>query len=416
MDELHSFALDFFREEGALIERPAFGIADILLPDALAAQLGIAPFLRLAVDEEAAAQDDARRLAFGDPLVERMIALARTRGQVAQWFVNNVRLEKHDLESLIQREATFANAWLTLDPSATAAPLAHHYVRFNFKVILLSDEKEEQIASVLMDAQRGTPAWEFEKLENSGNVMLEPTQRFRDISEAPLLWRNQTSEVLQVFNADALAQLQQRAADALEEKLGALLVPLRQRTAHRLELDLARLNEFFDETEKDYERRLARTAGDARRVSLESKLVAARAQREAKLADVREKYRLRVVLELINLALIVQPKIHLEVRVENRYAAAPITFVYDPLLHQLETPLCAVCKRAHTPLHLCANGHLVGEECIRKCGVCKREYCKMCDQDFAMCAVCSRVLCIKSQVRCAVCGKITCDEHRAHAH
>lgn len=411
MDELHDFALNLFRDAGALIERPAFGIADVLLPDVLAAQLGCTAYLRLALEESAAQEDGAVHLRYGDPLVERLIELARTRGQVAQWFINAVRLEKRDLVSLVQREATFANAWLTLEPSATPCPMAHQYVRFNFKMILLSDEKEEQIAAVLMDAQRGEPAWEFEELEKNGRVMLEPERRFRELADAPLAWRSPGA-----LDADALTQLQERAAHALETKLAAQLDPLRERTARRLELDLARLDEFFDETEKDLQRRIAHAADEARRESLESKLAITRAERAAKLADVREKYRLRIVLELINVGVIVQPKIHLAARAENRYATAPVTFVYDPLQHRLEMPLCAACARVHAPLHLCANGHLVGESCISKCSACKREYCRLCERDLGACAVCGRVLCVKSQIRCAECGRITCDEHRAHAH
>ena len=146
------------------------------------------------------------------------------------------------------------------------------------------------------------------------------------------------------------------------------------------------------------------------------KLAFAHAERERKLADVEAKYRLRIHLELINTVLISQPKITLRVRVENRYASVEPTFVWDPLLHRVEPPLCQVCGRPSPRVYLCANGHLADEECILHCAFCKRVFCTLCKDDVGVCAVCGKPLCVHSQIRCPVCGQVTCQEHVGQCH
>ncbi len=176
-----------------------------------------------------------------------------------------------------------------------------------------------------------------------------------------------------------------------------------------MELDLARLHMFYNDTETDLRRRLARTEDDGRQQSLREKLAFAEADREHKLADAQAKYRLRLVLNLINVALISQPKLALTVCIENRYASIQRDCIWDPLLHQVEPMLCDVCQSLGYHMHLCINGHLV-------CSACKRESCILCKDGFGACAVCSRPLCVHSQIRCRVCGQVTCREHEGQCH
>lgn len=410
-NDLEDFILDFCNAQDALVERPAFGLIDVLLPEETATRLNVDPFLRLASDEEiAAAHPDALHLTYGHPLVEQMIEAAMEQGFAVRWYINDVRLQKRDLFELIKTETTFPNAWVLPVKQALPQSRLHYYVRFNFKVTFVSDEKREELASVLMDLNQGTHA---RALEEAGfPAMLEQEYDQRRMSEAELAWRPGVPPL----SEESLTELLSRAAQVLEAKLQPRLALLQRRAARRLELDLARLHDYYDQTEADLSRRLARAIDEGRRRGLEEKLDFVRADREHKLADVRAKHRLRVVLHLINLALIAQPKLALPIQVENRHASARPSFVYDPLLHRLEPHRCDVCGQPNLRLHLCANGHLACDEHTLHCSMCKREYCQLCEADMGQCAVCGRAICIKSQFRCPVCGQVTCEPHRGQCH
>lgn len=409
-DSLQDFVLAYCEEVGGLIERPAFGLVDLLLPDEVARRLGTEPLVRLAFTEEtAAAHPDAIHLTYGHPLLDEIEEDMRGRGLALRRYVNQVRLERPGFFQLIKDELAFPNAWLQPLEGAVEAPQTCYYVRFNFKVALITDEKQEELASVLMNLHTGQPAWELETQEI---MPLESEYRLRPMHEAPPAWRPE----LPLHSPERLAWLQEEAGHAVARKLAPVIEALQQRTARRLELDRARLEAFYDDTATDLERRLARTEDETRQASLKEKLAFARLERERKLADVEAKYRLRINLELINTVLISQPKIALRARVENRYASAQPTFFWDPLLHRVEPPLCQVCGRPAPRVYLCANGHLADEDCILRCAFCKRVFCTLCKDDVGVCAVCGKPLCVHSQIRCPVCGQVTCQEHIGQCH
>ena len=409
-DSLQDFVLAYCEEVGGLIERPAYGLVDLLFPDEIAHRLGTKSLMRLAFTEEtAAAHPEATHLTYGHPLLDEIEEDMRGRGLALRRYVNQVRLERPGLFQLIKDELAFPNAWLQPLENVAEAPQICYYVRFNFKVALITDEKQEELASVLMSLHTGQPAWELEAQEI---MPLESEYRLRPMHEAPPAWRPELS----LHSPERLAWLQEEAGRAVARKLAPAIEALQQRTARRLELDRARLEAFYDDTAADLERRLARTEDETRQASLKEKLTFTRAERERKLADVEAKYRLRLNLELINIVLISQPKIALRARVGNRYASTQLTFFWDPLLHRVEPPLCQVCGQPASWVYLCANGHLADEGCILHCAFCKRVFCTLCKDDVGTCAVCGKPLCVHSQIRCKVCGQVTCQEDMGRCH
>ena len=180
----------------------------------------------------------------------------------------------------------------------------------------------------------------------------------------------------------------------------------------------ARLEAYYADLERDLDRRCQRAGDDeAKRAGLESKLAATQADHASKLADAEAKYQLRVELDLLNLAVIFQPKLTLAMRVENRQAGLTRSIVWDPLRHVVEPLACEVCFRPNVKLFVCANGHLACADCLApQCVDCKRVYCRNCASEVATCVVCDRPVCLKSLTRCKECGRGTCREHANLCH
>jgi hypothetical protein len=101
--------LDYCRALGAVVEPPAFGVYDVLLPDAIAAQLGVEAFQRWTFAAPAAGET-ATQLGYGHPLVEGLVALARAAPACAHFYLNPGRLDKTGLLALARAELAFANA------------------------------------------------------------------------------------------------------------------------------------------------------------------------------------------------------------------------------------------------------------------------------------------------------------------
>jgi len=400
MSELADFVLNVFRRSGGIVGPPAYGVYEVLLPGEVTRRWNQPSYQRLAFADEApaetAATEDVSIVSYGHPLLETLIEETRSERTCMLAFINDLRLDKRGLLTLARQTLAFPNARLSAVPSKSESAALCHYVRFNFKAALVTDEKRERLVSVVMDAQAGFAIPELARAEQIARLEEEPTSGH--LPTAPVRWLPGNQPLSRVV----LDELLERATHAAVDELAKPLETLRRRAARHLELDGARLTAYYDDMARDLQRRLQRSTDPARRAALENKLTATQAEREAKLADIEAKYHLRVELELINLQVIGQPKILLPVKIANRPAKVERTVIWDPLFHRIEPLACEVCGQSGTRLMLCAGGHLVHEQCLlpEQCVDCKRIYCRLCADQIHHCAVCDRPVCTHSLNRC----------------
>jgi hypothetical protein len=404
---LSELVLGYFRQVGALIEPPAYGIYEILLPDEVAARWGISPHQKIVFDA-ARQQDGITFLHYGHALIETIVEELRGQSANSHFCINNVRPDKPGLPSEIEKAFSLPNAKIFFIPAEKEKIRHHHYVRFNFKVSLVADEKRELVLPVWMDLQNGYPV-DGAEIERLG--ILDEESQFIHIPSAPAFWNNESA-----LSPKTLSALLERARQAVPQQLGETLSNLQKRLVRFLELDQARLNNYYDGLLKEAQRRLQK-ADEERRPALEAKIGVIQAERESKLLDVEQKYHLRIQLELVNLAIIAIPKLDLTVEIRKRTATIERTVTWNPLLHMIEPLPCDVCHRGGTTLHLCENGHLAHTGCLApQCVECKRTYCQICAKEVTGCVVCARPICVHSLTRCKECGRVTCAEHAGECH
>jgi hypothetical protein len=369
---LEGLVLGYFRQVGALVEPPAYGVYEVLLPDEAAARWGIFPHQKIVFDA-VHQQDGVTFLHYGHALIETIAEELRGQSANGQFFINNVRPEKPGLPSEIEKAFSLPNAKIFFIPAEKEKIRHHHYARFNFKVSLVADEKRELVLPVWMDLQNGYPVSGAE-IERLG--ILDEENQFLHIPSAPAFWSNEPA-----LSPKTLSALLERARQAVPHELGETLANLQTRLARFLELDRARLNDYYNGLLKDAKRRLQK-ADEERRPALETKIEVINAERESKFLDVEQKYHLRIQLELVNLAIIAIPKLDLMVEIRKRTSTIKRTVTWNPLLHTIEPLLCDVCNRSGMTLHLCENGHLVHAECLApQCVECKRTYCQTCAKE-----------------------------------
>src|SRR3989304_6058692 len=151
---LEQLVLGYCRQVGALVEPPAYGVYEILLPDQTAARWGISPHQRVIFDA-ANNQDGVIFLHYGHALVETIVEELRGQSANGHFFINNVRPEKPGFLSEVERTFSLPNAKFFFIPAEKERARLHHYARFNFKVSLVADEKRELVLPVWMDLQKG---------------------------------------------------------------------------------------------------------------------------------------------------------------------------------------------------------------------------------------------------------------------
>ncbi len=415
MSELEQFVLTYLQEAGALVEPPAFQVYEVLLPDAAARRWQQPAYLQLAFTETEEA--DATYLGYNHPLVEQLVQEAHEHPASTRLIINNLRLDKTGLDELAANSWGLINARVQPQPRTIVARTLSTYIRFNFKAALLSDEKQERLVSVLMDAHTGN------RVADPGDIEVRAAAPTSDtlldtLSPAPMRWQPPGGPPLKLpLDQTSLQALLVRAQNAVRDELGDALTNLQNRVARFRELDEARLNDYYGDLEKDLRQRLKSALSD-RKAGLQDKLDAVKTERARKLSDLAERYQVQIHLTLLNLMVIQQAKLVLPVQISNRTTQVEAYAVWDPLLYRLEPLLCQVCGLpGEQRMHLCHNGHIAHEACLAPaCVDCKRAFCQKCAAEVGECAVCHQPLCRHSQLKCKDCGRVTCQAHRTLCH
>src|SRR5512147_2299753 len=155
---LREFVVGYAQEMGALVEPPEFAVYEVLLPEEIASRWKVSPYQLWTFDPESLSRSGHEEISFlhyGHPLVEVLVSELRQQSANTCLFINPLRLEKPGLPALAEKGYQFANARLYPMSVSSGRNRGYHYVCFNFKASLVSDEKRELIVPVWMHLQGG---------------------------------------------------------------------------------------------------------------------------------------------------------------------------------------------------------------------------------------------------------------------
>jgi hypothetical protein len=321
MKAIERFVIDAFRTRGGLVEEAGPGRYDVVLPEELAGALGLDAFFTAAFEDAAGGV----RLDYGHPAVRELIALCRSDPAPARLYANHLRLTKRGLGKIAMGDIIVPRGRIR-DGDGVERVEVFHYARFNFRATLTGSDKHERIASVTLAVQtgEGVDGGRFE------TASLRDAPDWSGFPPAPAHWIDAPP-----LSEACLSALLDRAASAAVASLRADFGPVRRNAARYLELDRARLNGYYDDLRADMERRMARAEDEERAASLRDRMAALERERETKLADAEARYRLRLVLDLINVLIIEQPVIVRDMAIQQGREEVPAAAVWDPLVHEL---------------------------------------------------------------------------------
>jgi hypothetical protein len=370
--DLPALAIKVFDAIGALVEEGEDGTLEVLIPEPYQGRLDGADFLRLATAPDVAVRTNAQLLAIGSPIVDQIAALAEEVGRTTRWYVEGLRLSRRHAINLERWSVRFAGPRIRAE--GDEVPFASHILVLNFQVSYLSDERREELRTITLDTLTRQRAPLFEQLWRRAPVAADGIVYVPDELRPPrATWPEPISLALRpahhLIDEDRLptrpelAELEKRAVRELQSQIAPTVDGYRRRTKRLAELEQARINVFFDDTEEELTRRLNRAETEERRNSIAAKLEVNRLDRLRKLADLEAKNRLQVIVRLINAAIVTQPKIRTLLSVESRRATVTLPVIFDPLTGEIELPSCQNCWRPMTLVHLQVDGRLVCPAC-----------------------------------------------------
>ena len=173
------------------------------------------------------------------------------------------------------------------------------------------------------------------------------------------------------------ARLHTVVTRALPARVQAHLRRFLQGMQRRLERDLERVHAYYTGLRQEAWQRLHKQHTDAARERL--RLEAAAREYQAKVADLRQKYDLRVAVELEQTLLLTSPVQRLELTIKRRKGERRVALDWHPLARRLDPPPCEWSSTAEITRVVCDDAlHLVSPAGHAPCAQCGKSYCRAC--------------------------------------
>jgi hypothetical protein len=367
-NRFRNFAAQLLEHEGALVESiEPQGLA-AMLPENLQRVLGAAEFLRLGFGAEAPV--GAERASLESDWLEKFGRLLDERGRRLRFAADVVVPPLAHIERTVEHNVVLQNAVYRLSQVEQAWT---RYLIFIFRYIAISDEKREGIIKFGINLINGSA------IDPMIDQLLGAA-----MEESETVTKPAAAQLPDDWRAERLKKAVTRAAPIrVRANLGQFVNGMQR----RLDRDLERLHEYFSGLREESWRKLKRQKGDGERERL--RIEAAEREYLAKVADLKQKYDLRINIEPVQTLELISQVRRVTLVIKRRKGERKLALDWNPIARQLDPPPCEWSFVAEGSRLVCDDQlHIVSQAGHASCPQCGREYCRVC-----------------SPRRCPKCGK-----------
>ena len=357
---LREFAVGVLTEAGALVERLEPEGLEALLPAHVQQALQTPDWLRLGFAADL--PPGAQRVSLESDWLTRLGGLLGERGRRVTCALPMALPALPHPERLLEHSLILHNAVYRL---AGVRPAWTRYRLLVCRYTAISDEKREGIITFGMNLATGCA------LDPFVDLLLAA------ITDAAAAWEASGPSDVELPPDWTVARLHACLTRALSARVRAHLHPFVSGMQRRLDRDLAQVFEYYSGLRQESWQRLQKPGVDAAREQL--RLEAAEREYHAKVADLRQKYALRVTVELSQTLELIMPVQRLTLLVRRRKGERQIALDWNPLARKLEPPPCEWSYTSEVTRLVCDEAlHLVSPPAHAPCAQCGKAYCRVC--------------------------------------
>jgi len=361
---------------GGVVERKDDGTLEIIVPEELSRSINIPEYARLSFSclEH---DSDAIYASYDSEFFHNLRRLFREKGiySVARFETPIPKLEK--LSKIIPEKIPLANATFRLDKTEISRIT---YLLILFRYVALSDEKHEGIHPLLINKLNLSSVAIKSDISNILSDLRVDDEI--DGSSLPLPPGNDR-EMIKVLQA-AHTSAMNRVTEEMREFIKSL--------ERRLNRDIKRVYEYYEtlkrETRAIIKKKVSEQIdkeideGTIKGEGLEkllNKLEAIERERQWKVQDLIEKYTLTIQAEPISMIRIETQAPLFTINIKRRLSSRSFPLTYNPIMRQLDMPLCESCFNPHGSYYICDDRlHIICGNCYKICPSCGRQYCNAC--------------------------------------
>jgi hypothetical protein len=355
---LRDFVGHLMEKEGALVEKIEPSGLEFVTPEALAERLGLPAEGRLAFGPEFPL--GALPVHFDSDWMERFGRVLGQRGRVFRRVLDLTTAPPSDPERLLEHTLVLQNAVYRL---LNVVPAWTRYLLLTLHYSAISDEKREGILQLGVNLSNGSP------LDSITVPLLQalaarPSGPHSPLPEAalPPLWESRgLHRLIQV---------------ALPQRIRHELSPFISSMQRRLERDMARLYEYYNDLHRESLTRLRKQATDS---SQAFRLETISREYQAKVADLQQKFALRIEVGWVQTLELILPVHRFELILKRRKGERRFHLDWNPLVRKLEQPPCEYSFTWEPGRLICDDAlHLVSIAAHAECPRCGKPYCRAC--------------------------------------
>lgn len=342
--DLEKFVLAYLQRAGALTEQESYAILGVLLPEDLNHDFGEEQLL-LAFDYEVAEETEGSLfVTHGSPFLDKTVGsvLKRYGHVTVRYWSGPVPELPRNFEQKFLANLDFQHC----RPPKVSMHMVEEsaFYSFNFRCVFRSHEKSEQIATIVLNGSNGQVQTRF--LE-AWQKTIPSEQRDYSLSKAKL-WSED--------------RLYQKACQYVEQETQVWAKKIMAQGSWQKKKELAKIAGYYAELEADLRKKLIGTADSKKKARLEQQLSATQADRERRQKDAAERYGVEVDIRLDHIVVYYIPCIWVKLELAHKDQLRYFTVLYNPLLSEIELPVCELCRRQTFSL-IPENDGFVCQEC-----------------------------------------------------
>ncbi|MBM4285252.1 MAG: hypothetical protein FJ128_08375 [Deltaproteobacteria bacterium] len=332
--ELYAFAAAVLERHGGLLE-PADGQLLALLPSALARSLEL--------PEEVHLGSEQAPLLYGSPLLDRLVGLATREAPVAYGQIELPYLKKSGFEQCLERDLSFVGGQVRL---ASRAEARTTYMILFCRYVALSDERKEGLLQLGLH-------------EASGAVIPGLTEAWEECSPS-FFPAGQVPPHFPLHLQQALAGGLKQAGSAVTVRLKDFLTSMRR----RLGRDVRNTREYYEALRLEMEAGLSHHhLTESQRQERLAKIAALPQERDRKIADLEQKYQIRVQISACAALRFLVDVVYLLLELSCRRLTRSLRVIWNPLTKRLDPLVCEACHGTSARIYPAARNAEVRLHC-----------------------------------------------------
>lgn len=362
-NRLQKFVRELFEINNAVVETPHDDVLEVLLPVEVYNKTPFKEYEKFYFDSEKAG-DKGKLISFHTDVFDSFYQMLGGRGYAGLVELPEGHLKSLGLEQAVKESLVFTNGIFRFQKREEKKI---SYLFVNFLYTAVSDDKKEGIVQQVVNEYTlagidwSCPLSKIETENPSGERII----------------------------AHSVKEPLQRASLIVQNKVRGLLVDFEKKLNHYLNRDIQRLNDYYGTIESEIRKKIVKKNLTKTEKEKElSRVKATRNELSRKVRDQKDRYKMRIELQPINVLRVAATVIVLSLTLHRKKQSREVDFIWNPFLKQVEPLSCESCFVPTKVFTFCDDMvHII----CRNCATCKR---------------CGKLNCrVCSQNKCSRCGK-----------